>query len=168
MTSEGVVVWLTGLPSSGKSTLARAVADRLRALGRSTIVLDGDDVRAALRPSPGYDDASREAFYETLARLASLAARQGLVALVPATANRRAYRARAAELAPRFVLVWVDTPLEECERRDAKGLYAEAARGDNSALPGRGADYEPPTDADVVAHADAGASVDAVVARVVS
>ena len=89
---QGVVVWLTGLPSSGKSTLARRVAATLRAAGRAVALLDGDEVRACLVPSPGYDDAGRGAFYATLARLAALLAHQGLVVLVPATAHRAEYR----------------------------------------------------------------------------
>jgi adenylylsulfate kinase len=142
--SRGIVVWLTGLPASGKSTLARAVAAQLAP--RAAVILDGDDVRAALHPSPGYDDESRAAFYETLAGVAALIARQGHVVLVPATAHRRAYRARARELAPRFLEVHVATPLAECRRRDPKGLYAHATPG----LPGAGTPFETPEAPDLV------------------
>ena len=103
---RGVVVWVTGLPSSGKSTLAR---------------------------------------------LAALLARQGLVILVPASSHRRAYRQAARRLAPRFLEVFVDVPLEECARRDAKGLYALARAGRAPNLPGAGAAYEPPLAPDVTA-----------------
>lgn len=142
---SGVVVWLTGLPSSGKSTLARRVAERLRPQGPA-VVLDGDEVRAALVPAPGYDESGRDAFYETLARLAALLAGQGAVVLVPATAHRRAFRERARALAPRFLEVFVDTPEAECRRRDAKGLFARAPPG----LPGAGVDYEAPLRPDLV------------------
>jgi len=142
-----VVVWLTGLPSSGKSTLARAAAARLRELGRTAIVLDGDEVRAALVPAPGYDDDARAAFYDTLGRLAALLAQDDAIVLVPATAHRRAFRALARSRAPAFLEVLVDTPLDECRRRDAKGLYASSA----ATLPGAGVDYEPPLAADVIA-----------------
>ncbi|MDP1827665.1 MAG: adenylyl-sulfate kinase [Archangium sp.] len=138
---SGTVVWITGLPSSGKSTLAALVA----AAHGSAVVLDGDEVRAALRPVPGYGEAERDAFYETLARLAALLARQGHVVLVAATAHRRAFRDRARELAPRFVEVFVDTPLAECRRRDPKGLYARAEHQ----LPGLGVTFEPPESPDV-------------------
>lgn len=149
--SAGPIVWLTGLPSSGKSTLARAVAEALRARGAHVVVLDGDEVREALRPRPGYDDAARDAFYESLARLAALVATQGTTVLVPATANRRAFRERARALAPGgFVEVFVDTDLETCRARDAKGLYARAQQGGGGTLPGAGARYEPPLAADVV------------------
>lgn len=145
----GAIVWLTGLPSSGKSTLATKIADALRARGEAVLVLDGDAVRAALVPRPAYDDAGRDAFYATLAQLAALGAQQGLTVLVPATANRRRFRERARSLAPgRFVEVFVDTDLATCRARDAKGLYATAQPG--GTLPGAGAGYEPPERPEVV------------------
>jgi adenylylsulfate kinase len=153
--SAGPIVWLTGLPSSGKSTLARAAAEILRARGAHVLVLDGDEVRDALRPRPGYDEAARDAFYETLARLAAHCASQGAIVMVPATANRRAFRERARSLAPgRFVEVFVDTDLATCRARDAKGLYACAAREGGGTLPGAGAAYEPPIAPDIVVRPD--------------
>ena len=140
----GLVVWLTGLPSSGKSTLAMRLKTRLCGAGKTAIVLDGDDVRAALRPTPGYDDASRDQFYETLAELAALLARQGFCVVVPATAHRRAYRTRARNIAPAFLEIWVDTPLAECARRDDKGLYARSRSQGTTTLPGADLVYEPP------------------------
>jgi adenylylsulfate kinase len=141
---SGAVVWLTGLPQSGKSTLARRLAT---ALGAGCCVLDSDEVRQALVPARGYDDAARDDFYATLANLAALLARQELIVLVPATANRRAYRARARAAAPRFVEVYVATPADDCARRDIKGLY----RAELERLPGVGAPYEPPEAPDVIA-----------------
>jgi adenylylsulfate kinase len=148
----GAVVWMTGLPSSGKSTLAALLRDRLVAEGRPAALLDGDAVREALVPRPGYSLAERDAFYATLARLAALLARQGLLVAVAATAHRRAHRAEARALAPRFVEVFLDVPAEECRRRDAKGLYAQAAAGGAPDLPGAGVGYEPPEVPEVVAH----------------
>lgn len=147
----GAVIWITGLPSSGKSTLAQRVRARLVKAGRPCAVLDGDDVRAALVPAPGYGARSRGRLYETLGRLAALLARQGLVVLVPASSNRRAYRARARVLAPRFLEVFVDVPLAECVRRDAKGLYAKARAGKVSQLPGIGTAYERPLAPEITA-----------------
>jgi adenylylsulfate kinase len=149
--SSGVVVWVTGLPSAGKSTFAKAVLAALRASGTSACVLDGDEVRKALTTALGYSSADRAAFYETLARLAALLAAQGLVVLVPATAHRRAFRERARELAPAYLEVWVDTPLEECMRRDTKGLYEAQASGRANDVPGRDLGYEPPVEPAVVA-----------------
>lgn len=163
--SAGVVAWFTGLPSSGKSTLARAVAARLERAGVGAVTLDGDEVRAALRPAPGYDPAARDAFYETLARLAALLARQGHVVLVPATANRRAFRERARALSPgRFLEVFVDTPADEARRRDAKGLYAQAGSAGVTNLPGAGAVYEAPERPEVTVRPEDGeAGVERVV-----
>jgi adenylylsulfate kinase len=166
--APGVVVWFTGLPSSGKSTLARAVAERLRAAGIATLVLDGDEVRAALRPTPAYDDEGRDAFYETLAGLAALAAAQGLCVLVPATAPRAAYRSRARRLCPRFVEVFVDTPADVCAARDDKGLYARARAGDVPWLPGIGVTYDTPRAPEIRISIDTplGDAADQVAARV--
>jgi adenylylsulfate kinase len=157
---RGVVVWFTGFPASGKSTLARAVAARLIEGGREPVLLDGDEIRAVLVPSPGYDYVARDGFYRTLGNLACLIAAQGRIVLVPATAYRRAWRDRTREHAPRFVEVHVATPLEECRRRDAMGTYARATAG--STVPGVGVEYEPPTAPEVVA-LDSSA-VDAVLA----
>jgi adenylylsulfate kinase len=151
VSAPGAVVWITGLPSSGKSTLALRIADRLRAAGRPTAILDGDQVRASFDPRPGYDAEARSRFYGTLAHLAALLARQGLVAVVAATAHRRAFRERARALAPRFVEVFVDVPVETCAERDVKGLYAAARRGALTELPGAGSGYERPSTPDVVA-----------------
>lgn len=155
----GAVVWITGLPQSGKSTLATRLFD---SLDGAACVLDSDRVRAALVPTPGFDDTSRDQFYLTLANLAALLAAQGLVVIVPATANRRRFRDRARELAPAFVEVYVDAPAEECARRDQKGLYSAGPAN----LPGLGANYEPPADPDVTAPGglDAGA-VSAILRR---
>ncbi len=147
----GAVVWVTGLPSSGKSTFARRLRARLAAQGRSAALLDGDAVRAALHPSPGYDPAARAAFYETLGDLALLLAADGLVAIVAATASRRAFRDRVRARAPRFVEVHLAVPAEICAARDPKGLWARARAGEAPELPGAGRTYEPPVAPEVVA-----------------
>jgi adenylylsulfate kinase len=149
------VVWLTGLPSSGKTTLARAVKRRLDLRNVPCCLLDSDEVRDALNPRPGYNAHGREAFYATLAALAALLARQGLVTLVSATAHQRVYRENARALAPRFMEVYVDTPLEECRRRDTKGLYRRAQNGEITDVPGVQVLYEAPTRPAVVAHGGA-------------
>jgi adenylylsulfate kinase len=99
-----------------------------------------------------------------LARLAALVSLQGVVAIVAATAPTREQRRHARELAPRFIEVFVDTPLDECTRRDVKGLYAAARRGRVSTLPGDGAAYESPTAPNVVAH---GGDDEAAIAKIV-
>lgn len=141
---SGAVVWLTGLPSSGKSTLAASLLDRLR--GKAAL-LDGDELRDALVPRPGYAPADRDAFYQTLAHLAALLAKQGLAVLVAATAHRRKWRTEARALAPRFIEVFVAVPAVECKRRDAKRLYARGV----TEMPGADLPYEPPLSPEVVA-----------------
>ena len=141
---SGIVVWFTGLPSSGKSRLAARVQAEFERTGRACCVLDGDRIRALLRPEPGYSPAERDDFYTTLSGLAAELARQGLVVLVPATAHLRKYRRQARELAPRFLEVWLNANVEECRRRDAKGLYAGFAAGKVRDLPGEDVSFESP------------------------
>jgi len=147
---NGHVVFVTGLPSSGKSVFAEQVATALKARRVPCCVLDGDVLRASLVPAPGYGQQARTDFYETLARLAAELARQGLVVLVAATAHRRSFRERARELAPSYVEIFVDTPFEECARRDSKGLYAAGRAGKLRDVPGLDAEYERPLAADIV------------------
>jgi adenylylsulfate kinase len=164
--NRGAIAWFTGLPSAGKSTLAGLVRARLAAAGAPVVLLDGDEVRGALTPPPGYDPAARDAFYETLARLAALLAAQGLLVLVAATAPRRAHRALARSLAPRFVEVHVATPAAECRRRDTKGLWSAAEAGAAPHLPGVGTTYEAPEAPEVTATGgDTAGTVDEVAAR---
>ncbi len=144
---SGLVVWFTGLPSSGKTTLARETLCLLRAAGEPCCLLDGDEVRECLHPAPGYGAESRTDFYKTLAALAALLSRQSLVVVVAATTHRRADRQTAREMADRrFVEVFVDTPLHICEERDAKRLYAKARAGEIENFPGVQEPYEPPGD----------------------
>jgi len=132
----GTVVWFTGLPASGKSTLAERVRERV-----GGILLDSDAMREVLE-ADNYTD--RDSFYHRLGALAALLARQGHIVLVAATAPRRKHRDDARVLAPRFVEVYVTTPLVECERRDPKHLYASARAGHAPLFPGIGVPYEPP------------------------
>ena len=158
------VVWITGLPSSGKTTLAIGLRERLRATGACAVVLDGDELRGVL-DDHRYEPAARDAFYGTLGRLAAMIANQGTIAIVAATAPSREHREAARTRALRFVEVYVDTPVAECARRDTKGLYAASRRGDVVDLPGSGVAYEVPTSPDVVAH---GGIDDAAIAAIIA
>ncbi len=163
----GAVVWVTGLPSSGKSTFARRLRDRLRARGVAAALLDGDAVRAALVPPPGYDPEARAAFYETLGNLALALASDGLAVVVAATAHRRAFRDRVRARAPRFVEVLVDVPPDVCAARDPKGLWARARAGEAPELPGAALGYERPLAPEVVARGgEDDAAVEAAAAAV--
>jgi adenylylsulfate kinase len=160
----GAVVWITGLPSSGKSTLARSTLAQLEQHDIAAALLDGDEVRRSIVPAPGYTPPERDHLYETLTRLALLLAGQGLVVLVAATAHQRRYRDHARELAPRFAEVYVKVSPEVCATRDTKGLYASARRGDAPELPGAGVEYEPPEHPEVVA---TGGEDDAAIASII-
>jgi adenylylsulfate kinase len=146
VTAPGTVVWFTGLPASGKSTLAERVRDQLP---RASVILDSDTMRDVLEAG-SYAADDRDRFYRVLANLAANLAHQGLAVLVAATAQRRAYRELARAHAPSFVEVWVRTSADQCAQRDVKGLYARARAG-QIALPGIAVAYEPPTNPDVVA-----------------
>ena len=161
--SQGVVVWFTGLPSSGKTALAQAVRQRLTVQGVPCCLLDGDAVRAELHPSLGYSDEDRTAFYETLGGLAALLASQGLVVLTAATAPLQSHRESGKRDGLGFLEVFVDTPVEECERRDSKGLYAQARKGEIENFPGVNASYERPKSPAVTAP---GGSSEGAVAQV--
>lgn len=145
MTSEsGWTLWLTGLPASGKTSLAGVLASRLAHRGHSIQVLDADALRQVFTPHPVYDEAERKWFYGILVYLAGLLARHGVTVLVAATAHRRAYRERAHGTLPRFAEVYVSCPIELCRVRDRKDLYLRAQQGRIRTLPGEQEPYEPP------------------------
>ena len=145
---RGATVWFTGLSGSGKSTLADAVAVRLHAEGRAAYVLDGDNVRHGLNADLGFSAADRAENVRRVGEVARLMADAGLVTLVPVISPYRADRdrVRAAHEAAglHFVEVFVDTPLELCEQRDPKGLYAKARAGELTGMTGIDDPYEPP------------------------
>lgn len=151
MSREGVVIWITGRPSSGKSVFAERLRRRLVHAQRPAVLLDGDAVRAAMKPPVGYDEQARSDFYETLANLAAMFAAQALVVIVPATAHRQHYRDYAKRVAPRWLEVYVNVSSEQCAERDAKGLYAAVREGRAMGLPGADVPYEPPSKPDVIA-----------------
>jgi sulfate adenylyltransferase len=150
---RGAVVFLTGLSGSGKSTIARALADELAdSQARRVTLLDGDEVRHHLSRGLGFDRESRAANIDRIAWVASLVAAHGGIAvaapIAPFAADRRAARAMAEAHGP-FLLVHVSTPLAVCEARDRKGLYARARAGELPEFTGISSPYEVPDDADV-------------------
>jgi bifunctional enzyme CysN/CysC len=142
---NGAVVWLTGLPGAGKSTLARALERRLFARGGSPILLDGDTLRAGLNGDLGFSAEDRAENIRRLAEVATHLARNGHVAIVAAVSPSREDRAAARRIADSaFREVYVATPAEVCESRDPKGHYAKARAGTLKAFTGIGNDYQPP------------------------
>ena len=143
-------VWLTGLPASGKSTVARALSAELGGRGIRAAVLESDVLRREITPNAKYGDAERDAFYATLAYLARVLVLHNVPVIVDATANRRAYRDRARSAIPRFLEVHVRCPLAVCQARDPKGIYRRGAAGTAKNVPGVSAPYEPPLTPEVV------------------
>ncbi len=146
---RGATVWLTGLSGSGKSTVAVALEHLLITEGRPAYRLDGDNLRHGLNADLGFSADDRDENVRRAGQVAVLLADAGVVALVPLISPYREGRdrARAAHEAASvpFVEVFVDTPLEECERRDPKGLYAKARAGEITGFTGIDDPYEAPT-----------------------
>jgi bifunctional enzyme CysN/CysC len=169
--SQGATIWFTGFSGSGKSTIASAVEAALVAAGRPAYLLDGDNVRHGLNVDLGFSADDRAENVRRIAHVAQLLADAGVVALVPVISPYRAGRqfARdihaAAELP--FIEVWVSTPIEECEKRDPKGLYVKARAGELTGFTGIDDAYEAPTDAELVLPSHQ-LTVDESVARVLT
>jgi len=144
-------IWLTGLPAAGKTTLASALEQRLRELGRMTCVLDGDSLRKGLCRDLGFSEADRVENIRRVAEVARLMVDAGLTVMVALVSPFRAQRRLASQLLSdgEFIEVFVDTPLEECERRDPKGMYARARKGELKDFTGIGSRYERPENPDV-------------------
>jgi adenylyl-sulfate kinase len=150
----GATVWFTGLPAAGKSTMASAVEQRLVEAGRPAFLLDGDNLRHGLNGDLGFDEEARSENVRRTAHVARLLAESGSVALVSLVSPYAADREEAAALHTaaelQFFEVFVDAPLELCQRRDPKGLYARARAGELCGLTGVGAPYEAPVHPDLV------------------
>ena len=145
-------IWFTGLSGSGKSTVANMLEKRLHADGRHTYMLDGDNVRHGLNRDLGFSEADRVENLRRVGEVAKLMVDAGLIVLVSFISPFRADRQTARELFEpgEFIEVHVDTPLAECERRDVKGLYAKARRGELKNFTGIDSPYEPPVAAELV------------------
>jgi adenylylsulfate kinase len=151
--ATGATVWFTGLPSAGKTTVARAVAEQLGVRGHRVELLDGDVVRETLCADLGFSRADRDRNVARIGFVAALLARHGVFALAPVVspyaAARDAVRARHTALGLPYLEVHVATPVAECASRDVKGLYARAYAGDLRGLTGVDDPYEPPAEPDL-------------------
>jgi bifunctional enzyme CysN/CysC len=139
-------IWMTGLSGAGKSTLANLLEKKLSSTGKHTYVLDGDNVRHGLNQDLGFTEADRVENVRRTAEVARLMVDAGLIVIVSLISPYRRDREFARSLFEphEFIEVFVDAPLELCERRDVKGLYARARRGEISNLTGLGSGYEAP------------------------
>jgi bifunctional enzyme CysN/CysC len=168
----GATIWFTGLSGSGKSTVAVEVERRLVEARRAAYLLDGDNLRHGLNADLGFSAADRAENVRRVGEVAKLFADAGLIAVVslvsPFRADRNRVRAAHSAAGLRFIEVFVDTPLEMCEARDPKGLYARARAGDLPDFTGISSPYEPPDRAELVlrpGHGGPGAMADLVLAR---
>ncbi|MFB7669057.1 adenylyl-sulfate kinase [Kitasatospora sp. NPDC056138] len=147
---RGATVWLTGLPSAGKTTLAFALAGRLRAEGHRVEVLDGDEIREFLSKGLGFSREDRHTNVTRIGFVAEKLAANGVKVLAPVIApyadSRAAVRERHAANGTDFLEIHVATPVEVCSERDVKGLYAKQAAGEISGLTGVDDPYEAPRD----------------------
>jgi bifunctional enzyme CysN/CysC len=142
---HGAVVWLTGLPGAGKSTLARALERRLFTREGSPVLLDGDTLRAGLNGDLGFSPQDRSENIRRLAQVATHLARNGHIAIVAAVSPSREDRAAARRIADAaFREIYVAASAEVCESRDPKGHYAKARAGNLKSFTGIGSDYQPP------------------------
>jgi bifunctional enzyme CysN/CysC len=150
----GATVWLTGLPGAGKSTVAAGLEERLIEAGQPAFLLDGDNLRHGLNGDLGFDEEGRRENVRRTAHVARLLAESGTIAIVslvsPYAADREAAASLHAADELSFLEIFVDAPLEVCEQRDPKGLYARARAGRLAGFTGVGAPYEVPARPDLV------------------
>ncbi len=155
---SGATVWLTGLSGSGKSTIANELARELMNTSRLAYILDADNLRHGLSAGLGFSDDDRAENIRRVAEVACLFADAGIVAIVPIISPFIASREHARKIHTdnelRFVEVHVATPVEECERRDTKGLYSKVRSGEMTGLSGVDSVYEPPKSPEVVVGAN--------------
>ncbi len=145
------VLWLFGLPSSGKTTLAKALRDHWQSTGRPTVLLDGDELRAGLCADLGFSDADRSENLRRAAHMARLLAAQGQTVICAFVTPKEHHRERVREILKENVrMVHIDCPLDVCISRDAKGLYAKAAAGQMAGMTGTQDGFETPQQADAV------------------
>lgn len=147
------MIFLTGLPCSGKTTLGLILVERLRAAGKEANLLDGDAVRH-LWPDLGFSREDREENIRRIAAMAEDLERAGIIAIVSAISPYRSMRNGVRERDEGFIEVYVNAPLSVCEQRDVKGMYFKARHGELDGFTGVGAPYEPPDNPEVECRTD--------------
>lgn len=152
MGQKGIVIWLTGLSGSGKSTISFALEKELLTKGRYVYCLDGDNLRMGINSNLGFSEQDRAENIRRIAHIAKLFLEACFIAVVSCISPLQCMREHARELigAENFVEVYVHAALEECQRRDPKGLYKKARQGSIQNFTGIGANYEVPDGADIV------------------
>ncbi len=152
---DGFVLWMTGLPGSGKTTIATRLAEELRKKGRNVEIMDGDEVRKNISPELGFSKEDREAHVKRVAYISKLLARNGVAVVVGLISPYRETRDYARNLiGDGFSEVYVKCPLEVCKSRDPKGLYKKALAGEISDFTGVQDPYEPPLNPELIVESD--------------
>ena len=160
---SGWCVWVTGLPGSGKSSVARALINKLKKRGIHAQIVSSDMLREVVTPAPTYSEEERDMVYGAIVFVAELLTRNGVNVVIDATANRRKYRDDARRQIPRFMEAYLKCPLEVCVQRETKrketfhapeGIYRKAFTGRSATVPGVGVPYEEPLNPEVVVDAD--------------
>lgn len=146
----GMVIWLTGLPASGKTTLAEVLTHRLKTQGHDVIALDGDEVRGIF-PNTGFSREARDAHILSIGRLAAILENKGFIVICSFISPYRKIRSEVRDMCADFVEVFVDCPLDECIKRDPKGLYKKALADEIGSFTGihDDAPYEPPINPEI-------------------
>lgn len=144
------VLWLTGLPASGKSSIVARLLPKLASSGKTVEVLESDAVRRILTPAASYSKEERDLFYRALGFMGARLLAHGVNVIIDATASRRAYREFARTLIPDLLEISVECPLHVCMERDKKGTYRRGMRGESSTVPGLQEPYEAPLSPDLV------------------
>ncbi len=150
MKRKGFVVWLTGLSGSGKTTIGASLQVQLQELGLRAELLDGDEVRRQLSPDLGFTKADRETHARRVVYLSKLLAKNGIITLVSLIAPYRSFREYARREIVDYVEVYVNTPLETCIKRDPKGLYKKALKGEITDMTGVQDPYEEPVNPELI------------------
>ncbi|MDT7891624.1 MAG: adenylyl-sulfate kinase [Thermoproteota archaeon] len=143
-------IWLTGLPASGKSTIASLLKNALQNMGISVQILDSDELRKILTPKPTYSLEERDWFYSVLVYIAKLLVDNGVNVIIAATGNKKRYRDEARSQIKNFIEVYLKCDIETCMKRDKKGIYEAAKKGLASTVPGLQDPYEESNNAELV------------------
>jgi adenylylsulfate kinase len=162
METLGATVWTTGLSGSGKTTIARELERQLRERGVKVEILDGDIVRTNLSKGLGFSKEDRDTNIRRIGFVANLLSRNGVIAITAAISPYRAVRDEVRAGTERFIEVYVKAPIEVCESRDVKGMYAKARAGEIKGFTGIDDPYEEPATAEVVCETDRESVADSV------
>lgn len=154
MKQQGAILWLTGLSSAGKTTLAQGIAQELQKRNYPTELLDGDIVRTHLSQGLGFSKQDRDLNVRRIGFVANLLSRNGITALVAAISPYREVREELKQTTTNFIEIYVKAPLAVCESRDVKGLYAKARAGEIKHFTGISDPYEEPTNPEIICQTD--------------